>query len=270
VYFAAPYGPGDHPHEWTIFAVDMISGGVFGLTVVNLESADRAGSLVAHNGSIFLSKDFGATNPGVWRTLPGTYVNTNLQQAYLDTAIHDFELADNKILSTIRLTTEPLPAGTSVEVQYQLDQSGVWESAGTFNTAGGTGTEFVVSNSTTTKIFRNLQLRIKLFNGGDTSKTPVVLQVSVRATVARTLKVWRLVLALMDEGKAQSRSFSGERQLENIVSTGDSGTIVEFKDGTISRKAGVFNTHSVIIDSYEIEVDRPGEGVASVVLREVV
>lgn len=273
-YFAAPYAPSGYSASthWTVFAIDMITGGVFGLTVIPFGEDTELDSLIAFQGSVFLSKDRNATSPRVYRMLPpgSSYANTNSIPAYLDTPIHDFGLADEKILSTIRLVTEPLPSGTSVEIQYQLDQNGIWESAGVYNTTNGTGTEFVVSSSISTKTFRNLQLRIKLSNGGDTTKTPVVLQVSTRATVSRTLKVWRLALALMDEGRAQDRSRSGEHQIANITTAGDSGTIVEFKDGAISRRAGVFNTHNVIIDSYSIEMNRPGEGTALVVLREVV
>lgn len=271
-YFLAQYGPGDGTYEWTLFAADLITGGVAGLTVVDIvDTSSQPQTLVAHNGEVFFGASAGgSTNERTYRILSDTYVDTSVVTARLDTAINDFGLVDEKILLSIRLQTEPLPANSSVEIQYQLDQDGTWTSAGTYSTTGGAGTTFTLSTASSAITFRNLQLRLILDNGGSTSETPTILNVSTRATVAAGLNVWTLRLDLADDhGEAATERTLGREKIDNIVTAGDLETVVALKDGYPDGRVGEFTSHNVVVDDYQISLRQPGEGTALVQLREV-
>lgn len=273
-YFLAQYGPGDGTYEWTLFEADLISGAVAGTTVIDLQdTANQPQMLVSHNGEQFFgtTNDDASTYARTIRVLnDGTRVDTSTVTARLDSAVHDFGVVDEKILLSIRLMTEPLPTNSSVEIQYQLNQDGVWTSAGTYSADSGTGTTFTISSSGDVKTFRNLQLRLILDNGGTTTDTPVILSVSTRATVSAGLKLWDLLLDVADdEGEAGGERTSGSDKIANVETVGDADTVVEFKDGYQNREVGQFESFDVVMDEYSIDLNRPQEGTAFVRLRQV-
>lgn len=271
-YFLAKYGPGDATHEWTLFVINLISGAVAGTTVINLQDAsNQPQTLVSHNGEQFFGTNGeNTTFDETIRVLKSTFVSTSSVTARLDTSIHDFGIVDEKILLSIRLATEPLPSGCSVQVQYQLDQDGTWRTAGTYQTTNGTGTNYTISTSGTVRTFRNIQLRLILGNNGTTSNTPVVLSVGTRATVAAGIKLFQLLLDIADDvGAASGEHTSGEDKLANIKTAGDAESVVEFLDGYPYPAAGSYDSYDVVIDDYQNDLDRPGEGTSRVVLREV-
>lgn len=270
-YFVAKYGPGDNTHEWTLFVVNLISGALVGTTVINVGADTQPQTLVAHNGEVFFGNERSGTDARTYRVLnDGTHVNTNNVTAQLDSSIHDFGLVDEKILLSFRLSTEPLPANSSVQVLFQLDQDGTWRDAGTYSTNDGTGTTFAISTAAQVRTFRNLQIRLKLFNGGTVADTPVVLSISARATVALGLNLWRLRLDLADDtGPAGGESYSGTEKITNLENLNDGDTVVELLDGYKDRRPGQYTTHNVVLDDAQIDLAKPGEGSAFVILREV-
>lgn len=273
-YFLAQYGPGDGTAEWTLFAVDLISGAVAGTTVIDIgDTTAQPQTLVAHNGSQFFgTSEGGSTFERTIRVLGngGNFVDTSSVTARLDSSIHDFGVVDEKILLSLRLACEPLGANSSIELQYQIDQSGSWTSAGTYATAGGSGTNFTISTDTSVVAFRSLQLRIILSNNGTVSESPVVLSVAARATVAAGLKVWDLLLDLADDaGEAGAEKTTGTVKAANVRTLGESDSVVDFKDGYADRRVGQFIAYDVVMDDYSINMRSPGEGTAFVRLREV-
>ncbi len=186
----------------------------------------------------------------------------------LETTVHDFNLADPKQLIDIELVCEPLPANASIQVEYQVDEDGTWTSAGTYNTLNGTGTTFSIADSGTPVSFRVLRLRFTLTRGSTTT-TPVLLNVTVSATVVASVRVWELLLDVSDEdGQAQNRSWNGEKLIDQIMSSANNETVLAFKDGYQSRDPNDFDSYDVVIDSAAVLLDRPGEGIVAVTMRE--
>ncbi len=266
--FASLTGPDNEDDQVTIIKSSQVTGGVASGTVHDPGAVLRNGvnpSLVWFDGELFWVDDITAA-PRIVRfhkdeVTTGTGV--------METSVIDFDITDDKVLLSLKLVTEPLPAATQVVVKYQLDQDGTWISVGTHDTDSATEIEFVISNSTTTRTFRNLQLRLELT--GTANLTPVVSSLRVFATVAKGVRFWNLILDCSDEmGELQGRAWDGEKLIDNIETAGDSGDVVAFKDGYHSLRPNDFNAHDVIVDDYDIVMDRPGEGAAHVRLREVI
>jgi hypothetical protein len=270
-YFLAKYGPGDFTHEWTLFAVDLVTGNVAPLTVFNFGEATEPSSLVAWRGEVFTSKKAGAGKDRVYRTVNGTFVDTSAVTAYLESPIHDFALTDEKILVGFEIQLEPLPSACSIQLQYQIDQDGTWTSLAALTTDNATGQTLTVSTADSPVIFRNLQWRLLMENGGTTSQTPEILSVTARATVAKGLRVWDLLLDLADDNSETGVAvWTGTHKYNTLLALTESNTVVELVDGYDTRITGTDNLYNVIVDEVQVRLDRPGEGVAQVRLREVI
>ncbi len=266
--FASLTGPDNEDDQVTIIKSSQVTGGVASGTVHDPGSILRNGvnpSLVWFDGELFWVDDISAA-PRIVRFLKDEVTDGT---GIMETSVFDFGITDDKVLLSLKLVTEPLPNATTVVVKYQLDQDGTWISAGTHDADSETEIEFVISNSTTTRTFRNLQLRLELT--GTANLTPVVSSLRVFATVVKGLRFWNLILDCSDEmGALQDRAWDGEKLIDNIETAGDSGDVVAFKDGYHSRRPNDFNSHDVVVDDYDIVMDRPGEGAAHVRLREVI
>lgn len=114
--------------------------------------------------------------------------------AYLDTGRFDFDLPGvEKLLTEIVVVTEPLPANTTVEIQYSLDGGSWQDNSLDITTDGATSTVFDVSSQNDT--FYELELRI-LLNTTSSTATPTVRSVTARAFPAATQEVWELFVDL--------------------------------------------------------------------------
>ena len=170
---------------------------------------------------------------------------------------------------SIRLATEPLPANTSVQIHYQKDQDGTWTSAGTYDTDDGTGTTFKISTSASSVKFKNLQLKITL-NTSNSAVTPVVRSVQVRCTPSEYVKEWDLILDITDEdAQAQGRAFTGSQLIDYIKAEADTENILTFQNGYEISASGSYDTHNVMIREYNLQLDTPGQGIATIKVREV-
>ncbi len=269
-HFIGKYGPGDNTHEWTLFSTDLITGAVAGSTVFDIGEAGPIVSLMAHNGSVFLSLDGSAASPFIYRTLPTVFQDTSSLTSHLITSINDFELKEEKILLSVRVECEPLNAAHDYKLDYQINQSGSWVSIGTDAGDLSTGKTFVVSTDTTTVTFRNLQLRISLDNNGTTSAPLKILGVEVFATSVKGVLEWPMLLELYDdESEAGGESSTGAVKISNIVTAGAAGNVLQFDDGYGDGESGVFNAHDVTLVTYDLNLTQPGEGTGRVLLREV-
>ncbi len=266
--FASLTGPANTDDEVTIIKSSQVTGGVAAGTVHDPGVILRNGvnpSLTWFNGELFMVDDISGA-PRIVRFLKDAVTDGT---GVMETSVMDFDITDDKVLLSIKLVTEPMPNSTTVVVKYQLDQDGTWITAGTHEADNATELEFVISNSTTTRTFRNLQLRLELT--GTANLTPTVSSLRVFATVAKGIRFWNLILDCSDEmGALQGRAWNGDKLIDNVETAGDSGDVVAFKDGYHSMKPNDFNAHDVIVDDYDIVMDRAGEGLAHVRLREVV
>lgn len=260
-FFLAPTGSASD--TWTLFTIDLLTGAIFGGP--EFTSIDEPNSVVDFLGRVFVTQDKTSSSTGSYR-VASTYASSG----ELITPVHDFQVADEKTLLSIRVSTEPLPANTSVEVYYQKDQNGSWVSAGTaYSTTGGTNNTYEISTNSSSIKFNNLQLKVKLTTT-DSSVTPVVRSVSVRATPTEYIKEWDLVLDVTDEdANAQGQSYTGATLIDNIQTAADSENVIQFLNGYESSDAGSYDTYEVIIKQYGIQLSSPGQGTAVVRLREV-
>jgi hypothetical protein len=259
-FFLAPTGSA--ANSWTLFTIDLLTGAIFGGP--EFTSVVDPNSVVDFLGRTFVSENKGSTNTQTYRTA-STYASTGS----LYTSVHDFDIGEEKTLMSLRLATEPLPANTSVEVSYQKDQDGTWTSAGTFDTDGGTSTTFRISTSASPIKFKNLQLKITL-NTTDSSVTPVVRSIQVRCTPSEYIKEWDLVLDITDEdAQAQGRAFTGSQLIDYIKAEADLESILTYQNGYETPSSGSYDTHNVMIREYNLQLTSPGQGIASIKLREV-
>jgi hypothetical protein len=259
-FFLAPTG--SSANTWTLFTIDLLTGGIFGGP--EFTAVRDPNSVVDFLGRTFVSENKGSSNTQSYRTA-ATYASTGS----LYSSVHDFDIAEEKTLMSIRLATEPLPANTSVQVHYQKDQDGTWTSAGTYDTDDGTGVTFTVSSSASSVKFKNLQLKITLATS-NTAVTPVVRSLQIRSTPSEYVKEWDLVLDISDEdAQAQSRAFSGSQLIDYIKAEADTENILTFQNGYEVAASGSYDTHSVMIREYSLQLDTPGQGVANIKVREV-
>lgn len=274
--FAARTGAYNAPR---LFGIDAVTGAVYCLSSFEYGDSDTvvAESMVQHRGEVFWATDPDATGNGVYRTMRGTgYVGdaSGEDMSYVISPVWDFGLSEDKLLQSIRLLCEPLPADWTVHVDYQDNQDGTWTNIIGYTSDSGTGITAEISSSASSVSFKNLQLRIRFqYTGGATppSTAPVVHSIEVLAAVLAPLESWDLLLELSDEdGQAQDRSYSGTTLLTNLATAFATQTVVEFLDGYISRSPNVYNGHSVYIERWRTILDRPGEGFAAVRLTKVV
>ena len=259
-FFLAPTGSASN--YWTLFTIDLLTGAIFGGP--EFSAVRDPNSVVDFLGRTFVSENKGSTSTQTYRTA-GTYSTSG----ELITAIHDFDIGEEKTLMSIRLSTEPLPANTAVQVYYQDDQDGTWTSAGTYDTDSGTGTTFKISTDSSSVKFKNLQLKIKLTTS-DATATPVVRSVQVRCTPTEYVREWDMLLDISDEdAQAQGRAFTGSQLIDYIKAEATNENIIQFDNGYETPSAGSYDEHDVMIREYNINLTSAGQGVANIKVREV-
>lgn len=259
-FFLAPTGSASN--YWTLFTIDLLTGAIFGGP--EFSAVRDPNSVVDFLGRTFVSENKGSSNTQTYRT-----ASTYATSGELITAVHDFDIGEEKTLMSIRLATEPLPANTAVQVYYQDDQDGTWTSAGTYDTDSGTGTTFKISTDSASVKFKNLQLKIKLTTS-DATATPVVRSVQVRCTPTEYVREWDMLLDISDEdAQAQGRAFTGSQLIDYIKAEATNENIIQFDNGYETPSAGSYDEHDVMIREYNINLTSAGQGVANIKVREV-
>ena len=252
-----------------LFEVDAISGG-FG-AVGSAAGVWPGGDehyepqqMVFFEGKIFVKavdKALGTTNRVMfWDT--GAYHSGG--GAY--SPAHDFGVAATKVLHSIEIECDPLSSadGHSITISYRLD-GGSWTALSAYNTNGGTGEKVVISTDGTPKTFRSIEVRATLAST-DSTTSPILKAVHVRASVNETFKAWQLLVDCTDE--TSPRGHTGATLISNLDSL-DNDSVIDFKDGYPDRTPGVYTSNDVVVERVTFNLDKPGEGVASVLLREV-
>lgn len=260
--------------EQVLYQIDSVSGGVAGLSINNGLTGDwRADSIVQFEGDIFIST-FDSTWPGfgVSRTFRARK-SIGDANAEVISAIHDFEYAGTKYLGSITVNVEDLDTDWNVYVQYKADGATSWSSALSLLATENLKTKtFVISTDSSTVEFNTLQIRTRLLYEGVSTPTGtgVITGIQVRAAVADKTKVFRLMVDLNDPYRGGSTAQSGYSKAQSFRTSAEKTTVLDLRDGYVSRDPGVYATHDVTVDGYRIILDRPGEGVGLITLREVV
>lgn len=249
-----------------LFQIDSVSGGIACLAVD--EDGNAAGEnvlgLAAFNNDIFWSTRPGGATERVMRARYDQYTkNSSVISPW-----HDFDLADTKILTSLTLSTEALPADWTVFVDYATNGGTSFTNVISYTTDGGTGTKAVVSTDSSQVSFKTLQIRIRMsYTGaGVPSTAPTIHGVDVQSKAVLPRKVWRIIVRL-DAGR--SGALPGPLQVSNVKTVGQLGSVVDFKDGYISSVPGVYDQVDVVVDAYRILLHKPGEGIAELELHEV-
>jgi len=278
-HFLHASGPTEDGTEISFMTLNALTGAVYGGPVWSAGTQSggfpqaylvSSSGVIVFNGGLFAAVRYNTSGPTILNRTLRVTDNYDTVMGYLDSTINDFGLVDEKVLMSFTLITEKLPAGNTVVIKYQLDQNDVWLIAGTMSTTGATEETFLVSTDSTTRTFRNLQIRIEL-DSDSGSETPVVRSVRALATVVQGVKLWSLILNASDElGAMQNRAWDGATLIENITTAASNNAVVAFKDGYTNRKPGSYREYDVVIDDVTVVNDRPGEGTIQVTLREVI
>ncbi len=266
-YFAAAQTSGTDSQS-LLFQVDSVGGGfaVLGIDEDGSAKAEEVDSVAVFDGQIFWSGHQDNTTRRVMRAYLEGYTKTS----YTISPWHDFELADEKILGSLVLSVEALPADWTVEVDYAIDNVDTFTGGITYTTTNGKGTKLKISTDASTVKFRTISIRIRMTytGGGVPTSGPVITGVDVMAMVSKPTGVWRIMLDLSDD-KSGNQGHSGAKKIANIRAAKDTQDVVDFKDGYLSRTPNTFTAYDVTIDSYVMLLSHPGEGVVQVTLKEV-
>ena len=247
-----------------VYQIDAITGGF--ACIAEFEDFNFPGMGVLYQQFGYLWSSLGSSDDRTYRANAEAFAASS----HAISPWHDFDLADEKILSSVVLSCEALPADWTIYVDYAQDGDTTWTNAITYTTDDGTGTSQRVSTDSSTVKFRTLSIRIRMEYGGvadPVTTAPVVLGVDVLSQVAKIQPVYRLLLDLSDEKGKTPKALTGTKKYTNIKSAGDLEQVVAFKDGYSSRDT--VTEMDVVIDSYAMVLSTPGEGHAQVTLREV-
>lgn len=239
-----------------LFQLDTLEGSIQQLGS-NAVDIGILGAIVRFNGATFWT----GHNAGIWWYDPTTPEIT--ATTLFQTAWYDFGLAETKVLSSVRLTTEKWPANWQAKIYVDVGDL-TWDLLGTVGTTNGTVFDLPVSVAGDTKQFSNLRLRVE-FDGTGTS-FPVIQNIELKAQIAEHSPTWQLLIDLADE---LTGGEAGAAKIANLETAADSGTVISFLDGAKNRLTGQYSTHNVIVDACSINLQRSGEGVAQVTLIEV-
>jgi hypothetical protein len=169
---------------------------------------------------------------------------------------------DEKVLFSIQVIQDPSIATGTVQVEYQIDESGSWVNVGT-TSAGVKYTNFAVSSGSSTIKFRYLRLRLTGASGAR------LFNVTARAYINAYQETWNLRLRVDDEtaglnNRPSFRQVSAGTLRSYLQTLQNNRNVVTFLDGTIS------NVRSSTVDvGYQsktvvVEFPRTSEGITTV------
>jgi hypothetical protein len=240
----------------SLFLLDAVTGGFAQIADGLVTAGSITGKLASVDGIWLVPVH---SDDRIYYTRPDKYRATG----YAITPYYDFDLSDEKVLHNITITCEPLPAATTVEIQYDLGD-GTFTSAGILPTDDSEGITYTISTDTTTKTFRTLRIKV-ILNTTNASNTPVVRSVEVRASVVKYIKTWELLLDLSDDDNTGA---GGASNIDALLALSEN-TVYALEDYYNSHSPGEHTAYDVEMDSLTVSLSQPGEGVAQIVLREV-
>lgn len=149
---------------------------------------------------------------------------------------------DEKLLFGFEVVADPTIAAGTVEVFYQIDESGSWVSAGT--TAAGvkyTNLDVAASNVK----YRNLRIKAVGASGAR------VFSITARNYVNSYQEVWRLVVKMRDEkpnSRPANRQLRAAKLREMLDTLATTKSTVVFLDGRNDPRKGQYTTHRVVVE----------------------
>jgi hypothetical protein len=153
---------------------------------------------------------------------------------------------DEKLLFGFQVTQDPTIVAGTVQVEYQIDESGSWVSAGT-TSAGVKYTNFDLSANNIK--FRILRVRMTGAFGAR------CFSVTGRCYINSYQELWRMVVKLRDEkpnasltGRPTNRQLKAEKLRGYLNTLASDKSVVTFLDGRSSSRKGVYETHVVVVE----------------------
>ena len=149
---------------------------------------------------------------------------------------------DEKLLFGFEVVQDPAIASGTIQIEYQIDEDGVWRDAGT-TAAGVKYTNLDVSMSN--RKFRNLRMRATGAAGAR------CFSITARTYINAYQELWRLVVKMRDEDAsnrpAQRQAKAAKlRQWLNELAVNKS--VVTFLDGRVNPTKGKFETYTVVVE----------------------
>ena len=241
-----------------LFEIDQVSGGIaqVGNANADVSGLQQATSLVYFEGLYFASL---ASKCQYWapNTTPATKSGIAISPA------NDFNLAGLKILESIHVICDPLPASSVISVGWQAD-GGAWFEGALVTATGAVGASIQISHSTgETKTFRSLKLRVDVDSSANGA--PIVKSVEVFARVNTKLRVWDLILDLADD---REWGYNGAKLRANLLTIGENEHITLIDHYATHDHTDGGETVSVILDSISFNTTQEGEGQAFIRLIE--
>lgn len=186
---------------------------------------------------------------------------------WVSSAYHLGYPGDEKQLWSLEVVQDPTIATGTVQMYYQIDESGTWVSAGT-TPAGQKYTQLNVATSNVK--FRNLRLRAVGANGAR------LFSVTARTYVNAYQRTWRLVLKTNDyiDGSTSPSNTRapGHVQRDNAITLATTKSVVTLLDGTRYPQPGQYVTHSVVVEFPRyggVRIRGNSQGSIELVLRDV-
>jgi hypothetical protein len=196
--------------------------------------------------------------------------------AYLYSGSWDYNYPfAQKILLGFHVTFEPLAANQRITIGYSLDGGSWTDLPAITNTTDGASQGRVylqVSDTTDTKLFYSMKMRIKLESTANGVLTPILYAVTAQAKPFQQDELWSLALRVKDEQPGTRPSYRAARgnQIRDwLVGVSRTGEVVTFLDGYRSKLPGDYDSYEVTIERISDTIARPGEGVMFVTLRRV-
>lgn len=199
---------------------------------------------------------------GPWRRSTGYNI---AEPAVYTSSRYHFGLTEKKRLDAVEIMGI-IPAGSSVQVAYEIDDSGVFVPVQNFVAAG----RAVVSIPDETILFRSLRFEVQPISPNE-SVTPVVYAVGLSAYLPSYDKRFELLIACLDETSvwrmdgSQARGSEGFAYLKALA---DTGALVEFENRYESNDPKEHTTTVVSVQNPDAFYLRRGEALVRVMLAE--
>jgi len=204
-------------YDAAVWAYNFTDGGLFQLSAATLTGTPQ--DAITLGASTFITPVTNGANTAAVERFDRLNYTTGV--ATIESGIYDFTYFDvPKILTTLTVITDPLPANTSVSAAYQVD-TGSWVAlTGAHDTDGATAYSWTVSTNSSTVRGRNFGIRFTL-NTTATASTPTLRGWTARAvTAADNRRILMEVDVSTDDEQDTSVLLTGLRALkaaQNVV-----------------------------------------------------
>jgi hypothetical protein len=237
-----------------IWRYSLVTGGLFLEYEITPTTANAPRAL-----AVLFGRAMAAFSDEIWVAgSVGTYRQSSISGgSSLVSSINDYGLPGTlKTLVKADVLADTLTSGTSIRVEYQIDQDGTWTLLGEM-TSGSKGS-FLPGEVT----FYTIQFRTTLLTDDGTA-TPVLHAVISEARAAEEEEYFDLVLRCEDDDSydhPMGDNLSGDDRAQNVISLWRSGKITVLEDGYASKELGDTTLYQVAVDDLRDERNALGEG----------